>query len=266
MDFEKIQAKATSGILAASGFNRNMPRAVVFASRTHQGLGMRHLYDIQGCDSTRLLLQEICNTNSSTHQMLEILINTIQLEAGIGSPILEDTRTLNYLEWGWIPQIREFLHHIDGKIVGMGNTPPRFREGNIYIMDSDIINNCTYKECMLIHRCRLHLQIEVISDIKNDIGDQIQNEWKNNNKLKPSKSTKKWPLQADPGKEAWRIWRKFLHRSFENNNGYLGKPLGRWTPRNKHRIYYHYFDHSSGHLFNQDGHLWRRHTRQVTSR
>jgi hypothetical protein len=108
--------------------------------------------------------------------MLEILIDTIQLEAGIGSPILEDTRTLDYLEWGWIPQIREFLHHVDGKIVGIGNTPPRYREGDVYIMDSDIINNCTYKEHMLIHHCRLHLQIlEVLSDITNDKGDQIQN-------------------------------------------------------------------------------------------
>jgi hypothetical protein len=266
MDFEKIQAKATSVMLAALGFNRNMPRAVVFASRYHQGLGMRHLYDMQGCDSTRLLLQEICNRDSSTFRMLEILINTIQLESGIGSPILEDTRTIDYIEWGWIPQVREFLHHIDGKIVGFGSRPPRFREGDLFIMDSEVINKCTYKERMLIHRCRLHLQVEVLSDITNDRGDRIQDAWKNNSNPKPSRSTKKWPTQSDPGKEAWRIWRKFLQQSFENDNGYLKKPLGKWIQQNKHRTYLSYYDHSSEQLYRQDGQLWRRHEIRATSR
>jgi hypothetical protein len=95
MDLKKIQAKATASILAASRFNRNMPREVVFASKIHQGLGMKHLYNIQGCNSTRLLLQEICDKTSTTSQMLAILIDTIQLMAGIGSPILEDTQRLS---------------------------------------------------------------------------------------------------------------------------------------------------------------------------
>jgi hypothetical protein len=266
MDFEKIQSKATAAILAASGFNRNMPREVVFASRFHQGLGMKHLYDIQGCDSTRLLLQEICDKTSTTSQMIAILIDTIQLEAGIGSPILEDTRTLDYLEWGWIPQIREFLHHINGKIVGFGTKPPRHRDGDQYIMDSKILKHCTYKERMLIHRCRLHLQVEVLSDITNDKGDRILEVWKNNNKDKPSRSTKKWPLQTDPGKEAWRIWKKFIHQSFENSNCYLRKPLGQWIQRNKFRTYVQYYDHNSGNLYHQDGLLWRRHTQRAITR
>jgi hypothetical protein len=118
--------------------------------------------------------------------MLEILIDTIQLEAGIGSPILEDTRAIDYIEWGWIPQVREFLHHIDGKIVGFGSRPPRFREGDSYIMDSELIHKCTYKERMLIHCCRLHLQVETLSDITNDKGNRICDVWKNNGKPKPS--------------------------------------------------------------------------------
>jgi hypothetical protein len=260
MDFEKIQAKATVSILATTGFNRNMPREVVFASKIHQGLGMKHLYDIQGCASTRLLLQEICDKTSTTSQMLAILIDTIQLEAGIGSPILEDTRTLDYLEWGWIPQIREFPNHINGKIIGIGTKPPLFREGDQYIMDLPTLKHCTYRERMLIHRCRLHLQVEVLSDITNDKGDRILDVWKNNSQNKPSRSTKKWPLQADPGKEAWRIWRKFIvQQSFESSNSSLRKPLGHWIQRNKYRIHSQYYDHGPGYLFRQDGLLWRRH-------
>jgi hypothetical protein len=55
---EKIQAKATVAFLSAQGFNRHMPREVVFAPTRYQGIGMHHLYDLQGTDRMRLLLQE----------------------------------------------------------------------------------------------------------------------------------------------------------------------------------------------------------------
>lgn len=53
---------------------------------------------------------------SSTNMMLRAALDTIQLESGIGKPIMEDTRPLDYIEWGWIPSIRDFLHHIEAKI------------------------------------------------------------------------------------------------------------------------------------------------------
>jgi hypothetical protein len=158
MDLERIQTAAISAILTASGYNSHMPREVVFAPRIYQGLGFKHLYDLQGCDATRLLLQEISSKNTSTQKMLAALIDTIQLEAGIENPILEDTRPLDYIEWGWIPQIREFLHHIKGKIQGM---------------DSPFLKSCTYKNRMLIHQCRIFLQVELLSDISNANGDRI---------------------------------------------------------------------------------------------
>jgi hypothetical protein len=49
---ETIQSKATTAFLSAHGYNRHMPRAVVFASKLYQGIGFRHLYDLQGCDGT----------------------------------------------------------------------------------------------------------------------------------------------------------------------------------------------------------------------
>jgi hypothetical protein len=84
IDMESIQAKATIAFLAAQGFNRHMPREVVYAPTRFQGVGMRQLFDLQGSDSTRLLIQELNNEESTTQHMLIALINAIQLEAGIG--------------------------------------------------------------------------------------------------------------------------------------------------------------------------------------
>jgi hypothetical protein len=89
MDMESIQSKAVLAFLSAQGFNRHMPREVVFAPTLYQGLGLRHMYDMQGTDSTRLLLQELNQEGSMTQKMLLALLDTIQLEAGIGTPTSE---------------------------------------------------------------------------------------------------------------------------------------------------------------------------------
>jgi capsular polysaccharide biosynthesis protein len=52
IDMETIQSKATLAFLSAQGYNCHMPREVVYAPSLYQGIGMRHLYDIQGSDST----------------------------------------------------------------------------------------------------------------------------------------------------------------------------------------------------------------------
>jgi hypothetical protein len=150
VDFETIQRKTTMSLLAFLGYNRNMPREVIFGSQKYQGVGLRHLYDIQGTDGTRLLLQEL-NAQSKTNTMLSILLDAIQQEAGIGRPILEDTRPLQYIEWGWIPSIRDFLHHIDAKIINATEGLPTYRENDSLIMDGDFLSKASRKEALLIH-------------------------------------------------------------------------------------------------------------------
>jgi hypothetical protein len=89
LDFETVQQQATAAILAAMGYNRHMPREVVFCSTLYQGLNLRHLYDLQGMEGTRLILQEL-NTSTTTNKLLRSVIDVIQLEAGISKPILEE--------------------------------------------------------------------------------------------------------------------------------------------------------------------------------
>lgn len=48
------------------------------------------------------------------------------MEARIGSPILEENRPLTYIEWGWIPAIRDILLHINAQISNATRTPPTF--------------------------------------------------------------------------------------------------------------------------------------------
>jgi hypothetical protein len=79
-----------------------MPREIVFASNLYQGLGFRHMYYLQeGSDSTQLLLlQELNQEGTMTQKMILALLDTIQVESGIGQPILENCKALVYIEWG----------------------------------------------------------------------------------------------------------------------------------------------------------------------
>jgi hypothetical protein len=82
---------------------------------------------------------------------------------------------------------------------------------------------------MLIHRCRLFLQVEVLSDISNAAGELILGVWLEPSSTKPSYSTKRWPKQSDPGKDTWKIWKKYITSTYTNHNGKLQKALGNWT-------------------------------------
>jgi hypothetical protein len=245
-DFDTIQRKATTSFLASMGFNRHMPREVVYCSTKYQGLGLRHLYDIQGSDSLRLLLQEL-NHEGTTKHLLQYLLEVIQMEAGIGRPILEDNRPLIYIEWGWIPAIRDFLLHINAQIKNATNTPPKFRKFDSYIMDTSTLVTMTRKEQILINRCRLFLQVECLSDISDAEGKKILDEWYSPDTTKSSRSLKQWPLQGNPGQEAWKLWKKFLHSSFTSTNNSLKTSLGCWEKGNKmrnHLAYIHPYDNS----------------------
>jgi hypothetical protein len=138
MDLDTIQSKAIISLLASMGYNRHMPREVVYCTTKYQGLGLKHLYDLQGSDGTRLLLQEL-NQQGTTNAMIQCALDAIQMELGIGSPIMEENRPLNYIEWGWIPSIRDFLLHINASITNATPPPPLFRQNDSYIMDAEII-------------------------------------------------------------------------------------------------------------------------------
>jgi hypothetical protein len=236
LDMENIQAKATIAFLAAQGFNRHMPREVVYAPTRFQGIGIRHLFDIQGSDSTRLLLQELNNEDSTTQHMLISLMDAIQLEAGIGKPIMEDCRSLDYIEWGWIPSIRDYLQHINGQIMLGRRKEPTYRDHDTYLMDSLYLREITQRERIYINRCRIYQQVALLSDIATVAGLQINKAWFYPTTEKPSRSTLKWPIQNQPSRVAWVAWENFL-KSFQTENGKLRKPLGKWIRGNQTRVY-----------------------------
>jgi hypothetical protein len=91
-EFEKLQGKAVSTFLAASGYNRHFPRALVFTPKAHGGLGFVHLDLLQGQQSIKLLLRYTLHRTAIGKQIF-IDLAWIQQEAGTTESILEETQS-----------------------------------------------------------------------------------------------------------------------------------------------------------------------------
>jgi hypothetical protein len=194
LDTEKIQQQATSAFLAKIGYNRNMPRKVVFGHQLHQGLGFRHLFDMQGIDGIIALIQEL-NSIGTTNEILMATIQTVQLESGMSKSIFEDTTPLTHISWSRLMSIRDFLHHMNAEICGIPVTIiPHYKENDTHIMEAIMHghNNFMTKELTHIQACRLHMQVTVLSELTDATGEQIRDNWLYPNKQR-SDSRWQWP-------------------------------------------------------------------------
>jgi hypothetical protein len=193
-----------------------------------------------------------------TQAMLISLLDTIQLKAGIGKPILESCTALAYIEWSWIPQIRNFLWHINGQIIGATTMPQTYHEHDTYLMDSLIVNSLSQRDQIYIHQCRLYLQIETLSDIATSNRKHIHQAWHNSETEKPSTSDTQWPCQKSPHDTSWKVWSKFLD-SFCIAGGSLQQPLGRWLMRNTSRTHRAYYHHDTQNRWSCNNTEWQSH-------
>ena len=81
-----------SAFLATSGYNRHFPHALVFASKSHSGVGMVPFYLLQGQQCVRMLLRHTLHDTELGRQ-IRIDLVWVQLEDGTYSPLLENTQT-----------------------------------------------------------------------------------------------------------------------------------------------------------------------------
>lgn len=177
----------------------------------------------------------------------------------LGSPILEDTRALDYVNWGWLLHIRDFLDHIKGQIHGATPKPPLYREHDSYIMDSTTIKLLSRQDRAIIQRCRIYLQIATISDIASHDGTRINPTWMTPTSPKPSISQLQWPKQGNPGRRAWTLWARVIKAAFTNKYGRLKCQLGNWTRTNPSRKWVAYISVNPTRLHQYTANQWAVH-------
>ena len=133
---ETVQSKAMGAFFNRCGFRRTTKQAVMYGPTTLGGAGFRHLYGEQGLGQVMMFLRHWRSTGQPS-QMVRIALSWVQLVAGIGKPILQDTTTpLFYVESKWFASLRTFLNHIQATIMLDNPFVPNLqRENDRHIMD-----------------------------------------------------------------------------------------------------------------------------------
>jgi hypothetical protein len=112
----KMQIPITNTVLTRLGYNRKMPRAVVFSPITLGGLGLLHLPTEQGSSQIMILLSHLRSKSHLSHTMIALL-ETYQVSDGMLGPVMENTKYHPHIRSAWIQSIRSFLRNINGKII-----------------------------------------------------------------------------------------------------------------------------------------------------
>lgn len=94
--------------MAATGFNRQFPRDVIFGSARLGGLEWETMRSIQVYEMINIFIEHV-KMNDMLGKLLLISTETQQLIAGTEKPILCSEEEIKYVNKVWITRLRDIL-------------------------------------------------------------------------------------------------------------------------------------------------------------
>jgi endonuclease/exonuclease/phosphatase family metal-dependent hydrolase len=248
----KLQGPMTALTLNRLGYSKSLSRTVVFGSWFYGGLEFASLSTTQGAGKITLLMRHL-RTAGPPQTLALIVIDRFQYNAGVGFPILEETRVpLPHLEGVWITTVREYLADINGSLqIAQTTVQPLQRHGDRYIMEVILESKLFQpREIKFLNYCRLYLQILSLSDMYNAQGNAVAvGIYDGYRSVSQSRSTLLEPLQERPNAQIWSLWRRFV-RSLTVDGCWVYEPLGPWYPGlSQRRLWPSYFSPTEDTLY-----------------
>ena len=225
----KIMQPVKAVALSRTSISRNFPLDVLYGPKEEGGLGLDHLYIMQGAMHLEKI-QGHLGTKSLTGQLIQTSLEAAQLEIRIGRSIFE----LDYNEFGflltdcWIKHVWKFAYDKSIRIEDLHTPFPTLqRENDVFLME--IFHHEGYKRSKLINinRCRVHLQVLTLSHVMNGYGDGFTSTYLGI-KDDTRSSQYKWPQQPRPSSSSIRDWKLGLRKAFGLRNGRTSYQLDCW--------------------------------------
>jgi hypothetical protein len=139
------------------------------------GSTFRHLYTVQGVGQIVTFLKS-WRSESQAGTLLRIAVAWAQYALGTGTSFLLDVSTeLPHMEVKWLCSLREYLHHINGKLeIDIDGILPIQRINDGYIMDFIIDSHkFSLTEIRQLNYCQMYLQALTLSDITRADGVEL---------------------------------------------------------------------------------------------
>ena len=233
-DCRKITQPLLDVALPAMGLPRRMPHAVVFAPKEFLGYGVFDVWVQQGIDQISVCLDYGPRTaDDITGNLLRDVSESLRIELGLPmSPLSYDfqkwnrctTRTKFHVMWQFCSESGLQLQD------GLPDTPI-LRVSDQFLMSIFESHKCTPKELEILNRCRLFLQVELLSDICTGDGSSLRSDILTLRNPPAHRSTRIWPRSGRPNASCWKFWRDSLIRCLlpiHSRSTRLSQPLGQW--------------------------------------
>ena len=247
-ELDSIQKPVINRILPALGYNRHLPRAVVFGSSRFGGLHFKHLYIDQGTKHVSQFIKYYRN-GGTIGDLLKISLRWLHLVAGFSfCPLARPQLNYHHIEDKWYRTTIRFLYECNASIETNTIINVLCREHDSCLMEDFLLQDPTPTELRLLNSCRLYLRVTTLSDISSANGNTITQQcWEG---MGPTDAIQLWPRQQKPHSKAWLIWRKYITRCYlddeystrkKRTDLQLDTPLGPWLPGRikRHRKSYH---------------------------
>jgi hypothetical protein len=226
-----IQQPAMGKFLQVSGFEKNLPRAVVYGSYDYGGLAMPQLYADSSCCKIQTIITHV---NSDTHlgKLTIVDIEWLQLTSGISESIINTRQKINYIDNNWLLSVKEFLNTtnatIDIKDIWL---LIKKRMNDLVLMDEILKLEMTKQDIWIFNNWRIFFQVFNLSDITTQQGTHIRAQYlsKSSSTARLGRHDLKWPNQERPNNKYFGIWvRGIITIANLVDDNKLGTSLGEW--------------------------------------
>ena len=210
----QIQRPAVNTILPKMGFNRHLPRSVVYGPQCLGALGLPSLVFEQGLQQIQFIGRHLRSATSPLRSLFQIGLEWFRILSGLPvCPLASPNLDTTHVELAqWFQSLQGFLSTINHSLEVPNHYLPRpLREHDRTIM-SLCRANFTTTELITINRCRLFLRVSTIAEITTADGTKLHpTVWRG---VHPPNSESKllWPRQSKPPPPSWRVWRRFLQQ------------------------------------------------------
>ena len=263
-DCEKIMMPAYDVILSKMGLNKKLPRIFRFAPTTLGGMGMSHIYIMQGLAHIVAVLSH-CGKNTQIGMMMLAQLELCNIEIGSGTHLF----LLPYKEYNdlltkcWMKSTWKFVDKYHIELVGTYKRPHLQRHNDEFSMERLILRFRSYfipKEIRTINKCRLYLQVLTLADIYDSGGKNVCKNVREGHRLKERKSKYIWPYQIRPPKHEWRCWHQALDIAWTGDIR-----LGSWL-QERHQEFKWFHSISTDRIYHKRKRDWQIYYKSISSR
>ena len=232
--------------LAASGIVRNIDRRIVHAPQHLQGLGLPSLYDLQGYEHIKRILND-GPAETITGKLIRLNLELTKIETGLGGNVFDTdySKVEGWIPRSWITNTWKYLSEAKLRLVEGTPIMPLLREGDSYIMEKILsLRFFSVSELISINYCRKFLGVFNLADLATADGKALRS----NCYLHPDRYIRhreiSWKCPHDaPKSSEWSLWKLALQKTFLSHLSgqplMLASPLGRWNLDMQHWFWFY---------------------------